>query len=111
MILFLLILLISGLLQLWLPWWSMLIVAALLSYLAGKSYTHAILSAFLACGIVWLGYALMISGSEGNLMTNRVAELLTLPSAWLLYTISFIFAAVTGAIGAWSGFAIKKFRQ
>ena len=45
-------------------------VAALLSYLAGKSYTHAILSAFLACGIVWLGYALMISSSEGKMVNS-----------------------------------------
>lgn len=111
MILFLLILLVSALLQLWMPWWSMLIAAAVLSYLAGKSYAHAILSAFFACGIGWLGYALIISYSEGNLMTNRVAELFTLPAPWLLYLVSFLFAAVTGAIGGWSGFAIKKFRR
>ena len=108
MILFLLILILSALLQIWLPWWSMLLAAGVLSCFAGKSYLHAIVCAFLACGTVWLGYALIINNTQGMLMTGRIAELLALPAVQLLYVINFAFAGITGMIGAWCGVAIKK---
>lgn len=111
MILFLLILILSALLQIWLPWWSMLLAAGVLSCFAGKSYLHAMISAFLACGTVWLGYALIITSKEGMLMTMRIAELLTLPAMELLYVINFALAGITGMTGAWCGVAIKRIIQ
>ncbi|MEO6167206.1 MAG: hypothetical protein ABIO46_13650 [Chitinophagales bacterium] len=108
MILFLLIALLSALLQLWLPWWSMMTAAILLSFFLGKNFRHAFFAGFFACGMVWLIYALAISFTAGNLMTDRIAVLFSLPASALLWLVSFLVAAIGGGIGAWLGYSLKK---
>lgn len=108
MLLFLLIALASAALQIWFPWWSMVIAAAVLSFFMGKNFKQAFLSGFVACGLVWLVYAMMITSTEGSLMTDRIALLFTLPASWLLYVISFVIAATGGGLGASFGYSLKK---
>lgn len=108
MILFLLIALLSTLLQLWLPWWTMMFAAAGLSFLLGKNFMHAFFAGFFACGTVWFIYALLITFTKGGLMTDRIAVLFSLPSSSLLYGISFLIAAIGGGLGAWLGYSLKK---
>ena len=107
-ILFFLIALLSGLLQLWLPWWSMMLVAAGMSFLLGKTFWQTFLAGFLACGLVWLIYAIMIAITHGSLMTDRIASLFSLPASWLLYLVSFLIAAIGGGLGAWMGYSLKR---
>ena len=107
MLLFFLIAIFSALLQLVFPWWSMVIVAALLSFLMGKTFRHSFFSGLLGCGIVWLVYALFVTASTGNLMTQRIAELFSLPATWLLFVVSFLVAAIAGGVGAWTGYSLK----
>lgn len=108
MLLFFLIALLSAMVQVWLPWWYLVIVAAVMSLLVGRSFRHAFLSGFLACGLVWLVYALVIGITQGNLMTVRIAELFILPASALLYVISFLIAAAGGGLGAVLGFSLKR---
>lgn len=108
MLLFFLMALLSALLQVWLPWWCIVIVAAVLSFFGGKSFTHAIVAGFFACGTVWLLYALLITNADGSLMTERIAVLFTIQAPWLLYVISFLIAATGGGLGALLGFSLKR---
>lgn len=107
-ILFLLIALLSGLLQLWLPWWSMILVAAGMSFLMGKTFLQTFLAGFFACGLVWLVYAVIITAANGSIMTDRIAILFSLPASWMLYVVSFLVAAIGGGLGAWLGYSLKK---
>lgn len=108
MLLFFLIALLSALLQVWFPWWCIVIVAGVLSFFAGKSFTHALVGGFFACGSVWLLYAFFITTLEGSLMTERIAVLFKLQASWLLYVISFLIAATGGGLGALLGFSLKR---
>src|ERR1044071_6758395 len=107
MLLFFLIALLSFLIQLFLPWWSLAIVAFGCSFFLGKKAAQTFLIGFLACGLVWLLIALFIHFAKGDLMTNRIAVLLSLPSSWLLYLISFLIAGIVGGLAAASGFYLK----
>ena len=107
-LLFLLIALFSGLLQLWLPWWSMMLVAAGMSFLLGKTFWQTFFAGFLACGFVWLVYALIITITNGSIMTDRIASLFSLPASWMLYLISFLVAAIGGGLAAWLGYSLKR---
>ena len=107
MLLFFLILIFSWLMQLFLPWWSMVLVAAVLSFGIGRNFKQVILAGFCGCGILWLIEALYIAVSRGNLMTVRMAELFSLPASWLLFFVTFLLAAIAGMAGAWFGFSLR----
>ena len=108
MLLFLLIAILSFLSQLFLPWWSLAIVSFGCSYFLGKKSVQTFFTGFFACGIVWLVMAIFIHFSKGNLMTNRIAELLSLPSSSILYVASFLIAGIVGGLAAVSGFYLKS---
>ncbi len=108
MLLFLLIAVLSFLVQLFLPWWSMMIVAFALSFLLGKKTAQVFIAAFSACAIVWLLMEIFIHATRGDLMTNRIAELLSLPASVLLYIATFVIAGVVGGVAALAGFFLKE---
>lgn len=108
MLLFLLIAIFSFLAQMILPWWSLAIVAFVLAFLLGKKSSKTFLSAFFGCGIVWLIMALYSHFAKGDLMTNRIASLLSLNGTVMLYVGSFLIAAVVGGLAALSGFYLRE---
>src|SRR4030095_6373350 len=108
MILFLLIAILSFLAQLLLPWWSMMIVSFLLALFLGRKGGQAFLAGFFGCGIVWLMMALFIQLATGDLLTNRIADLFTLPSPMLLFIVTFFVAAIAGGMAALTGWYLKK---
>ena len=111
MILFFLIAILSFLLQLFLPWWSLAIASFGCAYSFGKKATQSFFAGLLGCGIVWLLMALFIHFSNGDLMTNRIGELLKLPSSSILYAASFLVAGIVGGLAAVSGYYLKAIVQ
>ena len=94
--LFLLILIVSLLLQFFLPWWIIAPVAFGLTFWKAQSAGRAFGSGFLAIFVLWVIVSLISSVPNENLLANRVAEMLTLPASsfgWL------IILLVTGIIG------------
>ena len=112
MILFILIAAFSFLAQLVMPWWSMTIVAFILSYFIGKKGWQTFFSGFFGCGVVWLLESFYVHFTRGDLMTNRIAELLSLHGTTLLYTGTFLVAAIAGGLSSLAGFYLKEiFKQ
>ena len=108
MMLFILIAVLSFLLQLFLPWWSMALAALAISFLLGKRSWQVFFVAFFACGIVWLMMALYIHFTKGDLMTNRIAQLLFLKGNLMLYVGTFLIAAIVGGFSALTGFYLRE---
>jgi len=108
MILFFLIAVFSFFLQLFLPWWSMTIVAFAISFLLGKKLWPVFFSSFFACGIVWLLMAVYIHFTNGDIMTNRIAQLLSLSSSVMLYVGAFLTSGIVGGIAGLAGFFLKE---
>lgn len=94
--LFLLILIISLILQFFLPWWIIALVAFGLSFWKAETAGRAFGSGFLAIFALWIVMSLIQSIPNENLLANRVAEMLTLPASsfgWLVVLL------VTGVVG------------
>ena len=108
MLLLILIAIASFVMQLFLPWWSMALSAMLLSYLLGKKRWQVLFAGFFGCGIVWLIMAFYIHVTRGDLMTNRIAELLSLHGTLMLYVGTFLVAAIVGGVSALAGFFFKE---
>lgn len=107
MLLFLLIAIFSFIAQTFLPWWSLAIIAFVLSFLLGKKPLKTFLSAFFGCGIVWLLMAFYSHFAKGDVMTNRIAALLSLHGSLILYVGAFLIAALVGGLAALSGFFLR----
>lgn len=112
MMLFLLIAIISLILQLFLPWWIIAPLAFLLAAWKAKSAKNAFLSAFLAIFLLWTITAFIYSLPNEHILANRVASMLTLPSSsssWLMVLIiSGIIGGLAAGFSALAGHYSKK---
>ena len=108
MILFLIIAALSFFVQFFLPWWSMAVVAFAAAFLLGKKAMHVFLAAFSGCGLVWLLLAVYIHFTRGDLMTNRIAVLLSLHGTLILYAGTFLVAAIVGGMAGLAGFYLRE---
>src|ERR1700739_1706038 len=76
-----------------LPWWSIALVAFIVSYFLPQNSWQAFASGFVAVFILWVAYAFVLSKSNNHILAHRVASLLPLRGH-----VSFLLLA-TGLIG------------
>src|SRR5215831_12617590 len=94
--------------QFFLPWWSMMIVAFLFSFLFGRTGTSAFFTGGLACGLTWLICSFYIQFTAVSLMTTRMADLFQLPSYEWFFLVVFILAALVGGVASWAGWCLRS---
>ena len=109
MIQIVLIALISFLLQLLLPWWSLAVVAFLICFWRSPSAGKAFLYGFTGVALVWLGYAVFIHIHTSGIFTVRMSELLLKTNNSVLLTI--VTAVLGGLVGGLAGLAGFFVRQ
>lgn len=103
--LLLLILLVSLLLQLFLPWWIVCLVAFVLCVLrarsAGQAFSHAFAAIFLLWGLV----ALYKTVQNENLLASRVGEMfmMNFTNNWIVMVL--VTALIGGLVAGISGLA------
>lgn len=105
---YLIILVATAVLQLFLPWWVIVlvpfVVCAWRSHHPGKAYAVSLA----AVSTVWLTYATFIHNSTQGNMSNRIAELFSLPNgAVLLLVVSLVSGIVAGFAGL-AGYYVRQ---
>jgi len=98
----------SLLLQLFLPWWSIVIAAALVGIIFSLAGIQSFLSGFLGIALVWWIYAWVIDVKNQSILSERIAELFHLGSPALLIIICGLIAGLVGGFAALSGSETKK---
>jgi hypothetical protein len=94
--LFLLIFILSLILQFLLPWWIIAPIAIGLAFWKAKSGGHAFLSGFGAIFLLWILMGLVHTIPNENLLANRVGQLLMMPQS----SFNWVFVLlITGFIG------------
>ncbi|MFB5946621.1 hypothetical protein [Albibacterium profundi] len=112
MILFLLILILSCLLQLLFPWWVIAPVAFVCCLLKARNAFSAFVIAFLAVFVLWFATAAILSIQNNHILATRISQMFGLGSgaySWVLLALltSVIGGLVAGFAGI-SGFLIKR---
>jgi hypothetical protein len=105
---FLLIALLSFLLQFFLPWWIIAVVAFGVALWKASSGGNAFLSGFLAIVLVWTVMAGFIHIHTEGILSNKIAALFYLPSPLLLIIITAFIGGLVGGMAALSGFFVRK---
>lgn len=104
--LFIIILIVSLVLQLFLPWWIIAIIAFSFSSWKALNAKHAFVHSFTAILLLWVAAGLIKTIPNENILANRVGELLMLPFAefnWII--ILFVTGIIGGLVAGLSGLA------
>ena len=103
----------SCLLQLFLPWWIIAVVAFVIAYFVKQNSFMAFLSAFTAIFLLWTIYAYMLSSANDNILLAKVTELmkaLTKGSTTTLYLITGVIGGLVSGFGALTGSLAGKLK-
>jgi hypothetical protein len=104
----LLIAVISFLAGLYLPWWSIAIVAFLVAFLIPQGIGPSFFSGFLGIFLLWGLLALWIDIKNESILSHKIAQLFPLGgSSVLLILITAFIGALVGGFAAMSGASLK----
>lgn len=105
---FIAILVISSILQLFLPWWSLVVVAIAVSFFF-EHQLRSFLAGFLGIGLSWFGYAFLLSSSEsGQILASKIGGLFGDLSGFTLVLVTTFLGTILGGLGAWTGTAGRQ---
>lgn len=99
---YLIILVATALLQFFMPWWIIALVPFLVCLWRSKHAGAAYGVSLAAVSTVWLAYATLVHNSTQGSMSNRIAELFSLPSGTALV---FSVTLLSGLVAGFSGLA------
>lgn len=105
---FLIIIFITAILQYFTPWWSVALVPFLVMAWRPTTSIKSFFTGFSAIAILWLGYGLYLHTISEGAMSNRIAQIFSLPNGLLLLLITMILG---GLVGGASGMAGALTRQ
>jgi hypothetical protein len=108
----LLILLLSFIAGLFLPWWSIAIVAFLIALLIPQTIGKSFLAGFLGIFLLWGILALWIDVKNGSVLSQKISQLFSIGNVgFLLVLITALIGALVGGFAAMSGGSLRPIRE
>jgi len=104
----LLIALASLLTALFMPWWSLIVVAGIASFILPGNNFNAMLSGFLGAGLLWLVMAWKVDIETASIMSQKIVQLFPVDDTNTLILITGLIGGLSAALGAFTG---NSFRQ
>ena len=102
-----LIVLITYLLQMVLPWWVIFLSTGLVGFLIdGKSFS-TFLAGFLGVGTLWFIQAYLIDIANDSILSAKVAGLFSLTSSIQIMLVTAFIGALCGGFGALTGHFLR----
>jgi hypothetical protein len=108
---FILIFITTAVLQLIAPWWVVALTPFLINAWRPSSPGYAFFVSFGAIAMLWLSYGLYLHVNTAGSMSNRIAEIFSLPGGWMLLLITSIIGGLVGGIAGLSGFYVQQVFQ
>ena len=93
----------SALAEFILPWWSVAIVAFLISLFVVQKSDKAFLMGFLGVGLCWLTAALLHDIANDHILSARMAVLFKLPNYSMFIGVTVFLGGLIGGLAAWAG--------
>lgn len=94
---------ISYLLELFLPWWSVVVASFLVNLWLPTKGLSSFLSGFLGVGLLWLIYAWLIDADTASIMSERMANVFSLGNPALMIALTGLAGGLAGGFAALSG--------
>jgi hypothetical protein len=92
-----------------LPWWTLAIVAFIIALVIPQSNLRSFAAGFLGIFLLWALLAGWIDGQNNSLLSGKIAQLFSLGNAPLLILlVSAFVGAMVGGFAAWSGSSFRR---
>ena len=91
--------LLSFLLQNFLPWWTMAIASFALGYFFGNKGLTSFSAGFLGVGLLWLGMSMIIDVSTQSILTDKINKLLPLN----VFVLTTLIGGLVGGLASLTG--------
>ncbi|MFT4031292.1 MAG: hypothetical protein QM669_02645 [Siphonobacter sp.] len=105
---FILIVILSAMVQYFLPWWSVVLIPFFLSAWKGTSGFASFLNGLLASGLLWLALAWFEHSRSAGVLTSRISSLFMNIPATGLMTITALVGGLLGGMAALSGYFLRN---
>ncbi len=105
---YIIILIVTAILQLVAPWWVIALVPFLVHIWRPTNFGLSFLAGFLAIATLWLGYGWYLHNASNGLMSNRIAEIFTMPNTGYLLAITALVGGLAGGFAGMAGFSLKN---
>jgi hypothetical protein len=100
---------ISLIAQLFLPWWSLAIVAFAVCFTRSRGAGWAFLEGFAGVALTWFGYALLIHVTTDGIFTGRMGLLLfKADGAGLPILVTTLLGGLVGGFAGMSGYLVRQ---
>ena len=90
------------------PWWTIAIIAFLVTLLVGLRNGKAFLAGFLGIMLMWLIVAFMRDGANDHILSSRMAQLFKLPGSFLFLLVGSVIGGLVGGLAGWGGATVRK---
>jgi hypothetical protein len=106
---FILTVLLSFALCLFLPWWSIAVAACLVAALIPQRPGKAFITAFIALFLLWGGLSFWMSNSNDHILAHKVSQLiLKMDNPVLLVLVTALIGALVAGFAALAGSYLRK---
>ncbi|CAG5009392.1 hypothetical protein DYBT9275_04486 [Dyadobacter sp. CECT 9275] len=105
---FLIIIITTAVLQIFAPWWVIGLIPFLVHFWRPTSYSNTFLSSFGAIAMVWLAYGLYLHINSGGAMSDRIAQIFSLPNGLLMLAVSTLVGGLAGGFAGMAGFSVRS---
>jgi len=103
----LLILILSFISEIFLPWWSIAVVAFAVGITKTPTGWKSFWAGFLGVGFLWWMTSGFIHSRTNGVLTSKVGEMLTLPLPILVVLITGLIGGLVGGLAAGAGFHFR----
>lgn len=97
--------LLSGL---FLPWWTIAIIAFIVGFYLASSSTIAYFSGFLSLLLLWSGFALFLDIQNQSILSSKISHLFSLPHPLLLIFITGMVGGLVAGFASLTGYLMRK---
>ncbi len=105
---YVIILVATALLQLFLPWWVIALVPFVVCLWRSKHPGIAYSVSLAAVSTVWLAYAIFIHNATQGSMSNRIAELFNLPNGKALMASVTLLSGIVAGFAGLAGYYVRQ---
>lgn len=102
------IIIVTGLLQVFAPWWAAAVVPFLVFVIRPSTPSNAFGAGFAAIALLWLAYGFYLHFISDGAMADRVAGIFSLPNGILLLLVAAIIGGLPGGLGGLSGCLLRR---
>lgn len=105
---FIIIFIVTALLQFFTPWWTVALIPFIIAAWRPTTSFQSFFTGFLAIALLWFLYGLYLHINSQGAMSNKIAEIFSLPNGILLLIVTTILGGLVGGLAGLSGYFVRK---